>query len=253
MDPSQELRLALELADLADSIALPLFRGPDLAVDTKPDATPVTVADRTTERAIRGRLASDRPNHGVVGEEFGRDGSCDARWIIDPIDGTMDFVRGIPVWGTLIGLEIEGSMTVGGVSAPAIGHRWWAARDLGAFRNAEPITVSPISDLASAQVSYNSFASAEEFGIGPQMADLERRCRRTRCYGDFWSFMLVAEGAVDVAIEPVAALWNLAPLQMKVEEAGGRFTDLQGRPTPDGGKALATNEILHDEVLRLLS
>jgi len=253
MDFRQDLRLALELAELADSMALPLFRSPDLTVESKPDSTPVTQVDRSAERAIRDRLATARPEHGVVGEEFGSEGPTDARWIIDPIDGTMNFVRGIPVWGALIALEVDGQVAVGVVSAPAIGHRWWAARGLGAFRNGEPIRVSVVDDLADAQLSYNSLATAEEFGIGPQMAHLERRCQRTRGYGDFWSFMLVAEGAVEIAVEPIAALWDLAPLQVIVEEAGGRFTDLKGLPTPDGGNALATNGVLHDEVLELLA
>lgn len=253
MDLAPELRLALELADLADAIALPLFRTFDLHVETKPDATPVTEADRASERAIRDRLAIERPTHGIVGEEFGDTGPANARWIIDPIDATMNFVRGIPVWGSLIALEVEGSVAVGVVSAPAIGHRWWAARGLGAFRNGDPIRVSAVSDLADAQLSYNSAATAEEFGIGPQMAALERRCWRTRGFGDFWSFMLVAEGAVDVAVEPVAALWDLAPLQVIVEEAGGRFTDRNGLPTPDGGNAVASNGRLHDQVLGLLA
>jgi histidinol-phosphatase len=253
MDLRHELRLALELADIADSIALPLFRSRGLAVDTKADTTPVTEADRSAERAIRDRLAADRSHHGVVGEEYGTDGPGNARWIIDPIDGTMNFVRGIPVWGALIGLELEGEVAVGVVSAPAIGHRWWAARGLGAYRNAEPIRVSAVSELQRAQLSYNSRVTAAEQGIGPQMADLEHRCWRTRGFGDFWSFMLVAEGAVDIAVEPIAALWDLAPLQVIVEEAGGRFTDLQGRATPGGGNALATNGMLHEEVLELLA
>jgi len=144
-------------------------------------------------------------------------------------------------------------MAVGVVSAPAIGHRWWAARGIGAFRNGERIGVSAVTDLSNAQLSYNSASTAEEFGIGPQMAHLEQRCWRTRGFGDFWPFMLVAEGAVDVAVEPIAALWDLAPLQVIVEEAGGRFTDLTGAATASGGNAVATNGHLHDEVLGLLS
>ncbi|MCB2224005.1 MAG: histidinol-phosphatase [Actinobacteria bacterium] len=252
MDLRRELRLALELADLADAAALPLFRSSGLQVDTKPDATPVTEADRGAERAIRDRIAAERPGHGVVGEEYGTEGGDEVRWILDPIDGTMNFVRGIPVWGSLIALEAGGEIQVGVVSAPAIGHRWWAARGLGAFRNAEPIRVSAVSAVADAMLSYNSLATAEQHGIGPQMADLERRVWRTRGYGDFWSFMLVAEGAADIAVEPVAALWDLAPLGVIVEEAGGRFTDLTGAATPAGGDAVATNGLLHDEVLGLL-
>jgi histidinol-phosphatase len=253
MELRHELRLALELADLADATALSLFRDRALRVDTKPDSTPVTEADRSAERAIRDRLAAVRPDHGVVGEEYGVEGDDRVRWIVDPIDGTMNFIRGIPVWGSLIALEIDGRIDVGVVSAPAIGHRWWAARGLGAFRNGEPIEVSGVGDLGDAQVTYNSFGTAEEYGIGPQMADLERRTWRTRGFGDFWSFMLVAEGAADIAVEPVAALWDLAPLQVIVEEAGGRFTDLSGASTPAGGHALATNGLLHDEVLEVLA
>ncbi len=252
MDLRDELRLALELADLADEIAMARFRSGDLEVETKPDTTPVTEADRAAERSIRDRLAQARPGHGVLGEEFGAEGSAGVRWILDPIDGTMNYVRGIPVWASLIGLEADGEIVVGVVSAPAIGHRWWAAGGLGAFRNSEPIRVSAITELADAQLSYSSLVTAEEFGIGPQMYDLEHRCLRTRGYGDFWSFMLVAEGAVDIAVEPIAAVWDLAPLQVIVEEAGGRFTDLTGESTVYGGNALATNGILHDEVLALL-
>jgi histidinol-phosphatase len=253
MDLNSELSLALELADLADAISTPLFRDLDLLIETKPDTTPVTEADRAAETAIRDRLSLARPHHGVLGEEYGTTGSDDVRWIIDPIDATMNFVRGIPVWGALIALEVEGEMAVGVVSAPAIGHRWWAARGLGAFRNGALIGVSAVADLSEAQLSYNSASTAEEFGIGPQMADLERRCWRTRGFGDFWSFMLVAEGAVDVAVDPVSALWDLAPLQVIVEEAGGRFTDLTGAASTGGGNAVATNGLLHDEVLGLLS
>ena len=156
--------------------------------------------------------------------EYGTDGGDAARWIIDPIDGTMNFVRGIPVWAALIALEIEGRVDVGVVSAPAIGHRWWAARGLGAYRNGDPIGVSAISDLDDAQVSYNSFATAEEHGIGPQMADLERRAWRTRGYGDFWSFMLVAEGAVDVLARKFGPVWKVTKFfcrKVNRQETGG--------------------------------
>jgi histidinol-phosphatase len=253
MDLRSELRFALELADLADAITVPSFRAADLQVETKPDTTPVTEADRATERVIRERIGSARPGHGIVGEEYGEREAAGPRWIIDPIDATMNYVRGIPVWGTLIALQDAGEAVIGVVSAPAIGHRWWAARGLGACRNAEPIAVSRIADLGDAQFSYNAFAAAEEEGLGPQVLDLERRCWQTRGFGDFWSFMLVAEGAADVALEPVAALWDLAPLQVIVEEAGGRFTGLDGRARPDCGNAVATNGLLHDEVLAILT
>ena len=252
MELRHDLRLALELADVADAITMPRFRAADLRVETKPDMTPVSEADRAAEEALRDRLAALRPHDGIVGEEFGASGATQRRWILDPIDGTMNYVRCIPVWGTLIALQVDGEIVVGVVSAPAIAHRWWAASGLGAFRNAERITVSAVAELADAQLSYNAWETADRCGLGSQILDLERRCWRTRGFGDFWSHMLVAEGAVDVAVEPVAAVWDLAPLKIVVEEAGGRFTALDGRSCIDGGNAVATNGRLHDEVLAML-
>jgi histidinol-phosphatase len=252
MDLRGELRLALELADAADLITMHHFRSADLRVETKPDMTPVSEADRAAEQVIRARLAAARPHHGILGEEFGDAGDSGRRWIIDPIDGTKNYVRGIPVWGTLLALEHDGDIVVGVVSAPAIGHRWWAAHRLGAYRNAEPISVSAVRDLSDAQLSYNANIEAEEQGMGAAMRLLEEQCWRTRGFGDFWSFMLVAEGAVDVAVEPIAAVWDLAPLKIIVEEAGGTFTALDGRAVVDGGDALASNGLLHDAVRSLL-
>jgi len=253
MDLRPDLRLALELADAADTVTRGRFRAADLRVEAKPDATPVTEADRAAERAIRDRLARDRPDDGILGEEFeGRPGDG-RRWILDPIDGTLNFVRGIPVWGTLIALEIEGKIAVGVVSAPAIGHRWWAARGLGAWRNAARIRVSEVRGLADAHLSYNSQVTFEQAGLGGRGLALSRRCRRTRGYGDFWSHMLVAEGAIDVSVEPIAAIWDLAPLGVIVEEAGGRFTDLAGARRIDGGNALASNGLLHEEALEVFT
>ncbi len=253
MDLSADLQLALDLADVADRVTVPRFRATDLVVETKPDMTPVSEADRAAEEAIREVLASARPADGIVGEEFGATGSGDRRWILDPIDGTMNYVRGIPVWGTLIALEVAGEIAVGVVSAPAIAHRWWAAKGRGAHRNGDPITVSAVKDLNDAQLSYNAWATAEACGLGDQILELERRCWRTRGYGDFWSHMLVAEGAVDVSVEPVAAIWDLAPLKVIVEEAGGRFTGLDGQARIDCGNALATNGHLHDTAMEILS
>lgn len=253
MDRRSDLRLALELADLADEVTTAGFRAADLAVEAKPDTTPVSEADRAAERVIRDRLAVARPHDAVHGEEYGTTGQGDRRWIVDPIDGTMNYVRGIPVWATLIALEVGGRVDVGVVSAPAIAHRWWAARGLGAWRNAEPIRVSAVAHLADAQLSYNDIPTFERLGFGEQALTLARRCRRTRGYGDFWSHLLVAEGAVDVAVEPVAALWDLAPLQVIVEEAGGRFTGFDGVASPDRGTAVASNGILHDAVLEILA
>src|SRR6266511_3635057 len=230
-----DLALALELADLADAITLERFRAADLEIETKPDLTPVTEADRAVEQVLRKRIAEERPGHGVVGEEFGADEGGDARWIVDLID-----------------VERDGALAVGMVSAPALQRRWWAARGEGAFADGRPIRVSKVADLADAVLSHASLGSWEEHGLGDRFMALTRRCWRTRGFGDFWSHMLVAEGAADVAAEPEVALWDLAAVQVVVEEAGGRLTDLGGTARPDGGSVVTTNGLLHDRVLAAL-
>jgi histidinol-phosphatase len=247
-----DLAFALELADLADAISLERFQADDLVVETKPDLSPVTEADRAVEQALRKRIAEVRPGHGVVGEELGAEERGDARWILDPIDGTKNYVRGIPVFGTLIALQREGVVVLGVVSAPALRRRWWAARGAGAFAGGRPIRVSRVAELADAVLAYSSLGSWEEHGLGERFTALARRCWRTRGFGDFWSHMLVAEGAADIACEPEVALWDLAPLQVIVEEAGGRFTDLSGVARADGGSAVTSNGLLHDRVLATL-
>jgi histidinol-phosphatase len=247
-----DLVLALELADLADAITLEHFRAANLAVETKPDLTPVTEADRAVEQTLRKRIAEERPGHGVVGEELGADEGGDARWIIDPIDGTKNYVRGIPVFATLIALERDGALILGVVSAPAMHRRWWAVRGEGAFADGRPIGVSRVADLANAVLAYASLLSWEQHGLGDQFMALARSCWRTRGFGDFWCHMLVAEGAADVAAEPEVALWDLAAVQVVVEEAGGRLTDLGGTARPDGGSVVTTNGLLHDRVLAAL-
>jgi histidinol-phosphatase len=256
---AEDLALALELADLADSITLSRYGAGDLLVETKPDLTPVTEADRAVERAIRERLAAARPPDAVVGEEFGSSGACGnaRRWIVDPIDGTKNYVRGIPVWGTLLALEDRGELSVAVVSAPALGRRWWAARAMGAFaydpsRGERRLRVSAVSALADAQLCYSGFSGWEDsVGLGALM-ELGRRCWRTRGFGDFWVYMLVAEGAAEIACEAAVSLWDLAAPQLIVEEAGGRFTDLRGERTPAGGDALATNGELHEAALAIV-
>jgi histidinol-phosphatase len=242
------------LADLADGMTLARFRDRELVVTTKPDLTPVTEADRSVEQALRRTIARARPDHVIVGEEFGDEGPAGAawRWIIDPIDGTKNYVRGIPVWATCIGLQRQGEGVVGVVSAPALGRRWWAARGEGAFADGQPIRVSAVGRVADAQLSYDSVMSFEAYGLGERFLDLARRCWRTRGLGDFWSHVLVAEGAVDIAAEPEVSLWDVAAVQVIVEEAGGRFTDLAGVARPDGGSAVSTNGLLHDQVLAAL-
>jgi len=249
-----DLAFALELADLADSLSLPRFRAADLVVETKPDMSPVTEVDRSVEQALRDRIARDRPADGVVGEEFGADGSEEARWIIDPIDGTKNYVRGIPVWGTLIAIERDGAIVAAVVSAPALSRRrWWAVRGEGAFADDNPIRVSEVSELDDAQLLFGGLKAWKRTGFLDRLVDLGLRCWRGRGFGDFWMHMLVAEGAADIAVEPEVSLWDLAAVSLIVEEAGGRFTDLSGRATPSGGSALSTNGLLHEEVLTILT
>jgi histidinol-phosphatase len=252
LDLEAELALALELADLADAVTLPHFRSADLLVEHKADRTEVTVADRGTEAAIRARLAAARPDHAVLGEEEGLIGSSEARarWIIDPIDGTSNFVKGIPIWATLIALEVDGELVVGVASAPALGRRWWAGRGLGAFANGHPIRVSSVDAVADAHVAYSDVGSFYEHGTGEALVRLTRQAWRARGLGDFWMHVLVAEGGFDVAVEPVVSLWDLAAVKVIVEQAGGRFTSLGGEARADRGSACSTNGLLHAEVLR---
>jgi histidinol-phosphatase len=247
-----DLALAHELADAADRITTSRFRAHDLAVETKPDLTPVTEADRAAEQALSIRLGEARPGDGIVGEEFGETGGGARRWILDPIDGTKNYVRGVPVWATLIGLEVGGELVAGVVSAPALGRRWWAARGSGAFANGDPIHASRVRTLADAQLCYSDTSGWDEFGRGAEFGALMRRCWRTRGFGDFWGHMLVAEGAADVMAEPVLALWDVAALRPIVEEAGGRLTDLTGAGWATGAPAVTTNGLLHADVLTAL-
>ncbi len=252
--PADDLAFALALADQADAVTLPRFRSADLVVETKPDLTPVTEVDRGVEALLRAEIRRTRPGDAVLGEEDGLDGPTDAsrRWILDPIDGTKNFVRGIPVWATLIALQVDGVGTVGVVSAPALGRRWWAARGMGAYADGEPIRVSKVATMADAQLSYASLAGWEERGLLEGFLGLTRQAWRTRAFGDFWSHVLVAEGAVDLALEPEVSLWDLAALEVIVTEAGGRFTDLAGVDTADGGSAVSSNGLLHDAALDAL-
>jgi histidinol-phosphatase len=244
-----DLALALALADLADGITLPRFRALDLAVETKADLTPVTDADRAAEKALRAVLAERRPEDGVLGEEGDETvGSSGRRWILDPVDGTKNYSRGIPVWATLIALEADGEIVTGVVSAPALHRRWWASRGGGAFAGRQRLRVSAVERIEDAVVSFTS----RELAVGTGAAELVRRAWHARTFSDFWSHTLVAEGSVDVAFEPVMNVWDVAPIQVIVEEAGGRVTDERGGPHVHGGPAVTTNGVLHDEVLAAL-
>jgi histidinol-phosphatase len=257
---ADDLAIALELADVADEITLGRFRASDLIVDTKPDMTPVTEADRAAEEALRARLAEAKPGDDVLGEEFGSSGDGGGRrWIIDPIDGTKGYVRGMPVWATLLALEVDGKSELGVVSAPALGRRWWASRGGGAWladglsREPRSLRVSAVPSLGDSQLCYGGLEDWEDAGRDLGLfLELARRCWRTRGVGDVWSYMLVAEGAAEIGLDPIGSLWDLAAPRAIVEEAGGRFSDFSGAARADGGSGLATNGLVHDSVLEII-
>ena len=245
------LDAAVEAARAAGAIALKYFRG-RFEVTLKPDATPVTQADREAERAIVEILGRAFPDHGVLGEEFGGHGSTEVRWIIDPIDGTKNFVRGIPVWATLIGLEERGEITVGVIHNPVTGELYTARRDGGAFLNGERIHVSAIAELGGATLVHAGLGLFREAGRWESFVRLVDATERQRGFGDYSGYGLVAEGKAELYLEVDLKPWDLAPCKILVEEAGGRFSDLDGRPTIYSGTALATNGRLHDAALALL-
>jgi len=256
-DFTDDLRLAHVLADDADSLTTARFKALDLHVMSKPDLTPVTDADQAVEEMIRRTLGRTRSRDAITGEEQGSTGSGARRWIIDPIDGTKNFVRGVPVWATLISLVVEGEVVVGLVSAPQLQRRWWASAGNGAWTGksllkATQCQVSDVRRLEDASLSYASLGGWEERGRLDDFLSLMRRCWRTRAYGDFWSYMLLAEGAVDIAAEPELEVYDMAALDVIVREAGGRFTSLDGTDGPFGGNALATNGHLHEAALSFL-
>ena len=246
-----DLSFALELADLADSISLARFGAADLRVETKPDLTPVSEADRAVEEALRSAIAEARPGEDVLGEELGGgEAEAGALWVIDPIDGTRNYVRGIPIWATLIALERDGELAVSVASAPALGHRWWASRGGGAFADGSAIRVSGIRRIEDATFCYTSARSFARLGLGEAFLELAARAWVERGFGDFWMHMLVAAGAADVAVDAALQRWDVAAVQLIVEEAGGRFSALDGSPHTPGAPALSTNGALHDVIVR---
>ena len=253
-----DLDLALELADIADAISLERFRALDLHVESKPDRSPVTDADKSVEQAIKKVLADKAPSDALIGEEYGTSGSAARTWIIDPIDGTANYLRGVPVWATLIALAIDGKPTVSVVSAPALGRRWWATPGVGAFTSeldgsVRELKVSAISDLEYASLSYNNLQLWDQVGMLPKLTELSRKIWRTRAYGDFWSYMLLAEGSVDIVAEHDLKIYDIAALVPIVEQAGGEFSALNGPLTAESSSVLATNSKLHAAVSKELN
>ena len=261
------LAFALALADAADAITMRHYRTTQLEVRVKADTSLVTRADLEVEAALRAAIAARFPEHAFLGEEQGLQGGPGAavRWIVDPIDGTNSYARGIPIWGTLIACQVEGALTVGIASAPALGTRWWAGRGLGAFRAAFPragdapspvaegerLQTSRVARLEDAQVLYGSFRLTVDAWEGRAVKIL-RDAWRTRSFSDFWGYCLVAEGSAEAMIEAEVSPWDLAAVLVIVEEAGGRLTDLEGNPTIEAGHAVASNGALHEELLRRL-
>ena len=253
-----DLELALKMAKSADDLAMSKFRALDLSIETKPDFTPVTEVDRAIETAIRETLAEQRPTDGVIGEEFPNTNiQADRVWIIDPIDATKNYIRGVPVWGTLIALAVAGEPVVGVVSAPAMGRLWWSSPEDGAFTkdvdgSIRAINVSGVKSLADASFSFSDSVGWETFK-SDALNTLTSAVWRTRGYGDFWSHLLVAEGAVDIAIEPELQSYDMAAFIAIVQGAGGKVTGAKGQSAMESGQAISTNAILHSEVLTFLT
>lgn len=268
---ASDLELVRKIGKAADAVSMARFLSMDLVIETKPDSTPVTDADKATEKCIREMLEAERPEDGILGEEFGADISGKKRyWVIDPIDGTKSFLRGLPVWSTLIALvEVsqeagvdKHEVVVGLVSSPALARTWFATKGGGAYTTFDSdsnphkgaprkINVSKVAQIKDAQLGYSDFV-----GFGDHLAGFQslfNEAWRTRAVGDFWSHMLVAEGVMDVAIEPSLALWDMAPLDVIVREAGGSYTDLKGVPGPFGKSGVTTNGLLKDEVIKRLN
>jgi histidinol-phosphatase len=249
---ADDLMLALELADLADEITMARYRAADLEVETKPDMSPVSESDKAAELALRERIASARPADSIIGEEFGGSelaSACGRTWVIDPIDGTKSYVRGMDTWTTLIALMVDGEVKVGLISMPALARRWWATRGGGAYADGREIHVSKIDQLGDAQLAWSGIEEWDAIGRFDSLVALGRKCWRTRGVGDAWQYMLVAEGAAEIGTDPEANLWDLAAPSIIVQEAGGRFTALDGTDGPTAGSGLASNGLLHDAAL----
>ncbi|MDQ6855962.1 MAG: histidinol-phosphatase [Candidatus Dormibacteraeota bacterium] len=248
----EELAFAHQLADAADSISMDRFRARDLIVHAKPDMTPVTEADRGIERTVREMLSVHRPSHAIVGEEFGGDVEARGgwRWVIDPIDGTKSFVRGMETWGTLIALQYDGRTVVAVASTPADGQRYAAVRGGGASVNGESISVSAVSGVAESMLAHSSVAGFQRVGMWVELLEMTEQCWEARGLGNTHSHLAVARGTADIGWTARANVWDYAALSLIVEEAGGRFLDRSG-DGPLGGVGLSTNGLVHDEVLSI--
>ncbi len=249
----KDLELALALADAADEISLARFQALDLKIETKPDRTPVTDADQSVEKKIREMISQLAPADIVIGEEFENTGSSTRAWIVDPIDGTANFLRGLPIWATLIALRIDSTITTSVVSAPAMGRRWWASKGEGAFTrdvdgSVRKLSVSAVSDLSDSYISYNSIQQWQRIGKEKNIESLSKQVWRIRAFGDFLSYMYVAEGAIDAASEPDLKIYDIAALVPIVQEAGGRFTDLTGELSEHSSTVLASNGLIHEAI-----
>ena len=251
MTYTDDLLLAQRIADIADAISLERFRAQDLKVETKPDASPVTDADRAVELALKELLLAERPQDALIGEEFGATEGNNRTWIIDPIDGTANFMRGVPVWATLIALAVDGKPVLSVISAPALGRRWWGSPGEGAKTreldgSVRHLNVSSVNALENASLSYNNLQLWDRAGLLEKLVGLSRKVWRTRAYGDFWSYMLLAEGSLDIVAEHDLKIYDIAALVPIVEQAGGRFSAIDGELTEATSSVLATNGLLHE-------
>jgi histidinol-phosphatase len=254
----KDLALAHRLADLADAITMDRFQSADLTVTTKPDMSPVSDADQAVERMIRAEVEKQNPQDAVLGEEYGTSGNSQRLWVIDPIDGTKNYVRGVPVWATLISLIEDGESVLGFVSAPALARRWWATKNNGAWvqfqnQSAKQIKVSKVSALKDAFFGYSSKDEWIEIGKENQFSQLVDSVWRTRAFGDFWTHLMVAEGVIDCSADPILNLWDLASLVVIVKEAGGEITSLDGSNPLQASNLVTTNGQLHQSVLAALN
>jgi histidinol-phosphatase len=250
---SDELKFALELCDEIDQYTLSSFEKREFSVMTKADLSPVTEIDQETEKRIRIAIEEAFPQDGIEGEEHGIDKKASSRnWVVDPIDGTKNFLRGVPIWGTLIALCVEDQPVMGVVSAPSLHRRWWASTGEGSYLNNKQIHVSKVDDLEQAQASFGNMSHFEPAGFHGGLDRLNSRIYRARGIGDFWSHMLVAEGALECGLDPVVEPYDIAPLKIIVEEAGGRFTSFHGENTIRGGSGISTNGILHDKLREIV-